>query len=91
MNIIEEVRYEMTLKDDVTSSVIDRCYYEIHAAALKGMSGFIFCYPRKFSNSLLGANEILFLIENLIDNGFTVTDEEGTDEEAALGIYWAVD
>lgn len=65
----------------------NRCEYEIQIAALKGMSGFIFTYPRHFK----GGVDISNLIDSLIHNGFIVTDEEGTDEDAALGIYWAVD
>ena len=84
---IGDVKFMMRNKDYIVFNILKRCEYEIQAAALKGMSGFIFYYPKKYQDYL----EVNYLIDSLIDGGFTVTDEEGTDEDAALGIYWAVD
>lgn len=77
---------EMELhKDDIMFGVRERCYAEIRAAALSGQAGTIFKYPMNY----IGCTEFNAFVNELIDNGFIVFEQNGIyDGHVCMGIYW---
>lgn len=77
---------EMELhKDDIMFGVRERCYAEIRAAALSGQVGILFKYPMNY----IGFVEFDVFVQELIDNGFTVFEQNTVyGGQGCMGIYW---
>ena len=75
----------MLHKDDIMFEVRERCYTVIRAAALDGQAGTIFKYPMNY----IGCAEFNAFVNELIDNGFIVLEQNGIyDGYVYMEIYW---
>ena len=85
-NFTAEKAREMELhKGDIMIGVRERCYAEIRAAALDGQVGIVFKYPMNY----IGDVEFNIFVNELIDNGFTVFEQNTIDGgQGCMGIYW---